>query len=382
MNEPVFPVAAVPFPVADTRFDQKNEMFKRSMWDPAVKSLGDRFYREVVYRDRPGYRKVDYALRNASWNLEWEHAQGNAHADFGLYAWEGIPAKARLYVETDGPVTGSPDEMSRFVKRAARFYGAGRAGVCDVHSSWVYSHQFDLTTGEHMPTELPEDCRQAVVLAVPMDEPAMRGAPTGIGGAGTGLGYSHMAVVANLVAAFIRGLGYRALPCGNDTALSVPMAMAAGLGEWSRMGLWSHRSSGRACGCARSSPTCLLPPTPTSPSAWRRSVACARSAPNTVPRGPSRTGSRSRRDSASPITPGCASGTWMPKLLRVLGQEPAGLRGLHPRVPVQQAAGRAARRRPRRRRAGALPRPVARARRRPVRLRPACVRRRVLAVVG
>jgi len=237
MNNEPFPVAGAPFPVADTRFDQKNEMFKRSVWDPAVKPLGDRFYREIVYRDRPGYRKVDYALRNASWNLEWEHAQGNAHADFGLYAWEGIPAKARPYVETDGPVTGSPAEMSRFVKRAARFYGAGLAGVCDVHPSWVYSHQFDLTTGEHSPTELPEDCRQAVVLAVPMDEPAMRGAPTGIGGAGTGLGYSHMAVVANLVAAFIRGLGYRALPCGNDTALSVPMAMAAGLGEWSRMGI-------------------------------------------------------------------------------------------------------------------------------------------------
>ena len=46
-----------------------------------------------------------------------------------------------------------------------------------------------------------------------------------------------MAFVAGLVAAFIRGLGFRAIPCGNDTALSVPLAMAAGLGEWSRMGL-------------------------------------------------------------------------------------------------------------------------------------------------
>jgi hypothetical protein len=42
---------------------------------------------------------------------------------------------------------------------------------------------------------------------------------------------------ADLLACFIRGLGYQAIPCGNDTALSVPLAMAAGLGESSRMGL-------------------------------------------------------------------------------------------------------------------------------------------------
>jgi reductive dehalogenase len=45
------------------------------------------------------------------------------------------------------------------------------------------------------------------------------------------------AVLANLVATFIRGLGYRAIPSGNDTALSIPLAMAAGLGELGRMGL-------------------------------------------------------------------------------------------------------------------------------------------------
>ena len=36
---------------------------------------------------------------------------------------------------------------------------------------------------------------------------------------------------------FIRGLGYQAVPCGNDSGLSVPLALAAGLGDWSRMGL-------------------------------------------------------------------------------------------------------------------------------------------------
>ncbi|MBW2084257.1 MAG: reductive dehalogenase [Deltaproteobacteria bacterium] len=53
----------------------------------------------------------------------------------------------------------------------------------------------------------------------------------------TGLGYSVQAVLANLLAAFIRGLGYQAIPSGNDTALSIPLAIAAGLGELGRNGL-------------------------------------------------------------------------------------------------------------------------------------------------
>jgi len=38
-------------------------------------------------------------------------------------------------------------------------------------------------------------------------------------------------------ARFIRGLGYKAIPCGNDTALSIPLAIDAGLGELGRNGL-------------------------------------------------------------------------------------------------------------------------------------------------
>jgi reductive dehalogenase len=46
-----------------------------------------------------------------------------------------------------------------------------------------------------------------------------------------------MAFVAGLLAQFIRGLGYKAIPCGNDTALSIPIAIEAGLGELGRNGL-------------------------------------------------------------------------------------------------------------------------------------------------
>ena len=55
--------------------------------------------------------------------------------------------------------------------------------------------------------------------------------------AATALGYSRMAEVAASLAKYIRALGYPAVPSGNDTAQSIPLAIDAGLGELGRNGL-------------------------------------------------------------------------------------------------------------------------------------------------
>jgi epoxyqueuosine reductase len=227
----------VPFPVPDYRFDQKNEVFKRAAWDETMVPHSQRFYRDVVYQDRAGYRKLDFSLRNASWNLEWSFGMGNSRSNSGLYSWDSVSPKIQPYLDVGGEVSGQPGGMSLLVKRAARFLGADLVGIAPVHPNWVYSHEYNLLTREHYPLELPEGLDRVVVLAVAMDYRTMRSSPSAVGGASTGLGYTRMALVANLVATFIRGLGYRAAPAGNDTALSVPLAMAAGLGESSRMGL-------------------------------------------------------------------------------------------------------------------------------------------------
>jgi reductive dehalogenase len=225
------------FSVPTSRFDQKNEMFKRSIWDEKMLPYRKRFYEEIVYQQKIGYRKLDYAFRNATWNLEWSFGFGNSRSNSGLYSWEGVGERIKRYVETGEPVKESPQEMSHIVKRVARFFGAGVTGICSVHPNWVYSHEFNLLSKQHYPINIPEDSHTAIVMAIPMDYEAICSSPSGVSGAATGLGYSIMAFVANLLAAFIRGLGYRAIPSGNDTALSVPLAMAAGLGEGSRMGL-------------------------------------------------------------------------------------------------------------------------------------------------
>ena len=62
-------ISEVPFAVADHRFDQKNEMFKRSLWDEKMQSHGIRFYRRSNSEKRPATGQLDYAFRNAAWNL-------------------------------------------------------------------------------------------------------------------------------------------------------------------------------------------------------------------------------------------------------------------------------------------------------------------------
>ncbi|MEX0283651.1 MAG: reductive dehalogenase domain-containing protein, partial [Paracoccaceae bacterium] len=55
-----------------------------------------------------------------------------------------------------------------------------------------------------------------------------------LGGAATGREYSHEAAVVMQVAAYIRNLGYEAVPSMNDTGLVIPYAVKAGLGEYAR----------------------------------------------------------------------------------------------------------------------------------------------------
>jgi len=66
-------------------------------------------------------------------------------------------------------------------------------------------------------------------VAVEMDFEAINCSPAHPASAATGAGYSRMAFTVGLLAQYIRGLGYQAIPCGNDTACSIPIAIDAGL---------------------------------------------------------------------------------------------------------------------------------------------------------
>jgi len=222
-------------------FDQKYEMFKRPLWDDSVADLGKRFYgRWDPQEARAGYRLLDQALKNASYYVDMAFGHGMFGGRFGLYAWE-----SKLWGENIHPKglkldVSDPATMTRELKRAALFFGASLVGACELDRRWLYSHHYYPSLSGFKETvqkvEIPEEYKYAIVLAYEGDYETLRYSPTYPAGAAIGLGYSQMATTAGLVAQFIRLLGYKAIPMGNDTACSVPLAIDAGLGELSRAG--------------------------------------------------------------------------------------------------------------------------------------------------
>ena len=217
------------------RFDQRRDVFQRAEYDPPVMAWKEKFYSRKQPKTGPGYEEEFRVLTQSSWFLEDEFAMGNLGSNqAGLYTWQTGTVEEepqpRLH-END------PQLLTRLVKKAAGFFGASLAGVCEINPLWIYSHNMDNLTGEHSPLEIPDTYRFALVMAIEMDYEMIHTSPSRISSAATGLGYSKMAFTAGLLARFIRGLGYGAIPCGNDTALSIPLAVDAGLGELGRNGL-------------------------------------------------------------------------------------------------------------------------------------------------
>lgn len=222
-------------------FDQKNEMFKRPFWEPGLKELRDRFYfNEISPQNKTGYRLYDQSMVNASWRLEREYGLGVRTGRKGMYAWEWDGKFSYPHVPSGLKIsTASPKAITSGIKKAARFFGASLVGVCKLERRWVYSSAYWILPegGKSLENDIPEEFRYAVAIAVEMDYDAINCSPAHPAAAATGLGYSKMAFVAGLLAQYIRGLGYSAIPCGNDTACSIPIAIDAGLGEMARNGL-------------------------------------------------------------------------------------------------------------------------------------------------
>ncbi len=226
------------------RFDRKNVMFDRARWDASQADVGRKYYSPKDYKqlleiNKPGYTFEDAGFLDSAWHLEREFAQGSMGGKRGLYAWETNelsrykrPADVKLTVD-------DPEKMSRHVKNVATFFGASLVGICELDRRWLYSHSCDFSDPahpQHVPVEVPEEYKYAITIASEMDYEAIKSSPAQPAAAATGIGYSMMAFTTGLLAQFIRNLGYKAIPSGNDTACSVPIAIDAGLGELSRMG--------------------------------------------------------------------------------------------------------------------------------------------------
>jgi len=154
------------------RFDQKNTIYARAAWDPAVKEFSRGFYGGHVFGERPGYTLKDFAFAQAAWYLERQFGKGSLTGNFGLTQWrtelEEVAEISRIAPGQKYSVS-DPAKMSQDMKKVARFLGASVVGICRLEKRWLYSHRFDRMTSDYSPIEIPEELQHVIVMAHEMD---------------------------------------------------------------------------------------------------------------------------------------------------------------------------------------------------------------------
>jgi reductive dehalogenase len=207
------------------QFPERDMIFARVFNDPDFEFYGKHaFYggEAMISRSIPGYGRFEYERAEAGWQLY----DGRAAVIGPLLgdAWKGDDSRTRA--EKD------PQTLTKEVKKAAKIYGASLVGIAALDRNWLYSVN---RSGE--PYDIPERFSHAIVMAIEMDYEGISKSPAFASATSTAVGYSKMAFAEIELTAFIRRLGYGAIPCGNDIALSVPLAIDAGLGQYGRHGL-------------------------------------------------------------------------------------------------------------------------------------------------
>ncbi len=227
---------------AFSRFDQRNEIYCRSEWDEEIKSkkatafFGGHYMPNARARKADGFGQKDYALRNATWHVT------NVLRDLRRKSDDRKEGFFDTFTAQDDgwpePYDfSSPAEATGNLRRAAVSMGVGLLGVCEYDERWIYSARYSERAQESKPVDIPEDLPYVIVIGEPMDIDLTATVPSALSGSATGMGYTHDTVVLLTLTQYIRNLGYRAVSSMNDSALPIPLAVQAGLGEVGRHSL-------------------------------------------------------------------------------------------------------------------------------------------------
>ncbi|MFO7836815.1 MAG: reductive dehalogenase [Candidatus Thorarchaeota archaeon] len=212
-----------PYRVSDeyTPFPEGQNIFARVLNDESFSCYRQSVYsnaHQMISKDLPGYSRIEHELVMAAWKL-----YDNRH--------KITPATIQMSKEGQ-QIDGEWSCITRFIKKAAKFFGADLVGVAELDRKWLYS-----TNRKGEDYDIPEEYDRAIVMAIEMDYESINTSPAMPCSAASVLGYSKMAFVEIMLSAFIKRLGYSAIPCGNDVGLSVPLAIDTGLGQYGRHGL-------------------------------------------------------------------------------------------------------------------------------------------------
>ena len=211
------------------RFDERNHIFGRVINDKTAPFYYQSNYinaHKIVDAGKEGYSRIELARSLAGWTV-YNHFAG-AFSDEKLRNQITDMSEPKF----DQYKIENVEELTLKLKETAQNYGACLTGVCELNPLWVYTNDM---FGK--PIEIPGKFKYAIVMAIKMDKDAMLKSPRWETATESAICYSKMAFTASCLAEFIRNLGYNAISSGNDTALSIPMAIDAGLGELGRNGL-------------------------------------------------------------------------------------------------------------------------------------------------
>jgi len=199
---------------------------------------------ENIEKNGEGKSRSDYALMFGAEAINFIIAMyGDQNANKQFLKWSPLFVPEAL---SKSPAQIGPDQLTSLVKDAAMTYGADLVGITVLDRRWVYDRNiykpFIFGDVEHpMETEqefvIPNSVNKAVVMAIEMPKDFILQSPNVPNQTGADLLYSQAGCLSISLAEFIRALGYNAIPCLNDTALSIPLAISAGLGQLGRLGL-------------------------------------------------------------------------------------------------------------------------------------------------
>ncbi len=200
------------------------------------------FHRRAVYTGFDSYNPRPFDPRDPELlQLAESRAAWTLHDNYHAAFTNELAGERRLVKGVDPFIYrfNSPEDAAENVREVALRFGASLVGFTRLDSRWLYSFERNGS-----PVAVPPEACWALVMAVEMDRELMAESPAFTAAAESGRGYSRMASLAGALGEYIRLLGYFALSCGNDTALSIPLAVDAGLGIMGRNGLLLTREFG------------------------------------------------------------------------------------------------------------------------------------------
>lgn len=124
------------------RFSQVDDVFNRSWWDPTVRSeKTEQFfesYRKPLdgWRKARGFRREDYALRNAAWHGADIFAELKENQD----RREGFldPLSVLRDASDERADVGLPTDAATEIKQVATALDADLLGIAEADERWLY----------------------------------------------------------------------------------------------------------------------------------------------------------------------------------------------------------------------------------------------------